>query len=555
MNGGGPVRHALVAAVVLLMVAPPALAAQGSFEVRTDLPITVEGERAVEATGTFLLQGDAGTASFLLEATDGTVERIIHRASGYIRPDEPQAGILWDQTVEVVKVDLAGSYLSLDERRTGFTLLVTDAGLTAFEGARDDPLHMGVLQKPVLVRSEAEPPIRLNLGRHEALPFEHEVQAGQYALRATDGRVVAEGPMELYLADAVLHTAGTQEPATFRAHYREEQHPGRLYDPVSQTWTGPGTHTEYVHEYLRLHLQDARLQVQYLGTPGMVYSKAPSIAVTGTTLFPAATGTVTVTDETRTTVHRIDGEELRLGGRFTVAFDTLDRITARTDASGEGDLTQVTYAAQTHEYDWATLAAVTGLGAILAAAAAWISGTGKGLLGSVLTLLPGYARVHGEEILQHGGRSTVYEQVKAAPGSHFMDLCDRLPFGASTLNYHLRVLERNGFVTRVKDGRYVRFFDRRTGEYSQDRKKAASTLRNGTTAAIAAHIVQNPGVVQRDLARHFGIAASTVSWHVERLQQNGLVEKQRDQHYTRYYRGDAWSTLPHDELARVGLVA
>ncbi len=163
--------------------------------------------------------------------------------------------------------------------------------------------------------------------------------------------------------------------------------------------------------------------------------------------------------------------------------------------------------------------------------------------------------MQGEEILEHPGRLEVYERIKADPGMHFQDIAGRVEFGASTLNYHLRVLERNGYVTRVKDGRYVRFFDAKSGAYSRDRKQAASTLRNATTAAIASFIVQNPGVVQRDLAKQFGIAPSTVSWHVDRLRKEGLVEKQRDQHFTRYYMGEAWSTLPTRELSRVGLVA
>lgn len=558
MTGGPGAGWSTSALVLALLVAvPAATAADGSFDLDHELPVTATGAHATTGTdAAALLQGQDGQVVFLLEGHQGTLERVIHRATGYVSPEDPKAGVLWRQTVETVEEPLADTYITLQERLPGFTLLAYDGPLSLQTGARNGPLHIGALEEDLRVQSTAEPPLHLTLGPKEAQPFQHVLPAGDYQARTLDGRLTADGGFRLYLADALVEVHTPEGTQTLQAYFREETRAGGIYDPVEERWMGPGTHTEYVHEYLVLHLADARLQVQHVDTPAFLTAPRVHTELAGEALFPAATGTVTVTDEHGTTTHAMDGEDLRLGGRFTVSLEGLEGL--RTSAThGSGDITTVTYATETHEYDWATIAAATGLGALLLAFAAWVTGGGKSLLASLGGAfgVAGYARVQGEEILEHPGRLEVYERVKADPGMHFQDIAQRVDFGASTLNYHLRVLERNEYVTRVKDGRYVRFFDAKSGAYSRDRKQAASTLRNATTAAIASYIVQHPGVVQRDLAKEFRIAPSTVSWHVDRLRKEGLVDKQRDQHFTRYYMGDAWSTLPARELARVGLVA
>lgn len=551
MIGG---RSVLALVVVALMAAPAALAAQATIDIRADLPITVEGDHIVDAPGAFAIHGDQGVMSLLVEGHQGTLERVIHRAFGYIKADEPQLGVLMEQRVEREEVPMDGAYLAIEERLPTFNLLAYDADIRMEPGARQAPLHLGALEDSRRIESTAEPPLQLAVGQHDAAPFVYTLRAGLYESRAMDGRILAEGAFDLYLEDAVVAYTGPTEERILQAHFREEQRPGTLYDPTTRQWIGGGSHTEYVHEYHVLRITDGKLQAQYLDSPAILYADAPTVSVTGTALFPAAEGTVTVTEDDATTQHDLAGEDLEVAGAFTFTLDALDNAHQATAVDGEGDITQVTYAAESHQYDW-TAVAMAGLGALLLGALAWASGAAKWLFAAVGGLFTGYARVSGEEILEHPGRLEVYERIKADPGMHFMDLCERLDFGASTLNYHLRVLERNGYVTRVKDGRYVRFFDRQDGSYSRDRKVAASTLRNDTTAKIAAHIIQNPGVAQRDLAKCFGIAASTVSWHIGRLQKDGLVEKQRDQHFTRYYMGRAWSELPAAELSRVGLVA
>jgi len=544
----------LAALLMALLAVPGAWAAQGDVDVTARLPLTFEGAHDASGHGAFLLEGDEGRASLLVAGQSGTLTRVIHRAYGFVDPGSPSLHVTWAEEFDEERIPLKDAFLRLEERRPGFLLLVHDGDVELAD--RSGAVHVGALATPKDVRSDVARDLAIRVDPPQDPPvFQHTLAAGMQQARSTEGHAAASGAQKLFLGDAVLRLDPAEgETRELRAHFRIEQRPGTVYDPIQGSWTGPGSHQEYIQEHLVLEFE-GRTDLQFDGTPGLLYTERLSLAGEGTARLPGAVGAVTVEDGEQTTRHALAGEDLVLGGRYTLQAHepSLDR--SRTHVTGEGDFTEVHYGAVAAEYDWtASLVVAAGLGTLVLAGLALLTSHGKAALAPIGGLfLAGYARVQGEEILEHPGRAQVYELVKAHPGAHFQQLSDKLPFGASTLNYHVRVLERNGYLTRVKDGRYVRFFDRQSGRYASHRKHAVSALRNPTTAAIARAVLERPGIAQCDLAERFGIAASTVNWHIRRLMQAGLVDKQRDHHYTRYYMGEAWASIPHDEQTRIGL--
>lgn len=527
-----------VVAIVLFFVAPAA-AEMGSFDLVSDLPIQIDGSRNLEATGTLLITGNAGQFAANLHVNEGALVQVVQRATGYISPTDPELSLKWTQTVTETKTDLIGG-LQI-ERLDGFQLLATDASVTMQQGSAQDSTYLGTLTSSKIVQHDSTPDVSFTLDGYDERPFIHAIRGGQLTTHATDGVLQSTGG-EWFIGNANLVYNGQ----TYTANERIEHKPGQIYDPVTRSWTGGGTHEEYVFEYFLLDFTDATIQLHFRDTVVQMYSKEIAMEVLGNALFPDVTGKVSVGEE----LHELSNEAVEISGKL--AFTTEGRL-LRGQSSGEGDITKVTYGQASHDYSWAV--AAIGIGAALVALGAWVSGGFKWLASAGIAGIAGYARVQGSEVLEHPGRAQVYNMVQAEPGMHFNDLLQRLSFGQSSLNYHLRVLEKNNFVTRVKDGRYARFFDRQNGHYSQGRKEAVSTLRNGTTAAIAEHVIRNPGVAQKDLSGQFGIAPSTVSWHIQRLASHGLVDKERVQNHVRYYMGDAWMTLPEEELCRFGLVA
>lgn len=535
-------------AVSLLLGAAPALASPGTLQGRVTLPIEVQGAReAAAGHGAFLLEGTDGSAAFTLSGATGSLVRVQHRAYGYLT-DDPEVGLLWGAATDRLPVDLAGATLTLQSRLPGFQLYASDGDLRLAGAATHGPLLVGGLAESKEVTEALPHPLTFQLITDQD-HYSDAIPAGQFQARAEQGTASATGPFHLFITEAklTLERAGaTQELPT---HFHVEERPGQLYNPVTKEWFGPGTHTEYIQESLQF-TGLGTLQATFSGLPGTLYSPAPTLQVTGASTLPGLAGTVTVQGKDGPVTHTLDGQQLALDGTYTVRLHDLDGRSRTARLDGNGDLTTVSYGTVTAHYPWGAAVAVS-LGALLVAGAAWLLAQGKAVLGGAAsTLVAGYARVQGEEILEHPGRAEVYERVKAFPGVNFVQLGAQVTFGASTLTYHLRVLEKNGYVHSVRDGRYLRFFDKRSGHYSGERKTAVSALRNETTAAMARHIRAHPGVPQCDLATAFNVTPSTVTWHMNRLGAAGLVEKQRDGAHSRYYIARGWADLPLDEQAR-----
>lgn len=521
------IRVALVAALMFLGGASAEL---GSFSLQHELPLAIDGSMKMETVGDAVLEGTEGNLAANLYVENGVLTRIVQRASGYISPSEPELGIQYEQTVREIDVPLENQWMQL-ERLEGFQLVARDANIIAEQGSAQETAYIGQLGTSKIIRHESVSDISFTFNGYEAKPFEYAIRGGQLTARVTDGAVaITEG--DIFLSNALV----TADDA-YEASERVEIHPGQFYDPIRRQWFGDGTHEEFVWEYHLLRVQDANLQLQVQNAPIHMYSEEVHIDVLGAMQFPASKGMVTVGEET----HQLEGQDLLMRGDMQIQSQS----GSKPSSTGSGDLVEVKYAQQSHSYDWAVAA---GIGAGLLALGGAIIGLGKSG-----AFVAGYARVHGDEVLEHPGRAKTYEFIKENPGLHFNDLRLQMNLGQSTLNYHLRVLEKNDFVTRVKDGRYARFFDRQSGQYSAERKDMASALRNETTAAIALHVMEHPGVAQKDLSGAFGIAASTVSWHMDRLCTHGLVEKERVANRVHYYMGDGWMQLPETELARFGI--
>ena len=542
------------ALLALLLAAAPVLAAQGTLQGHAAVPVRITGDHDASASDAqFLVAGDDGQVTLMLQGAEGKATRVVQRAYGIVNSQDPKAEVLWSQSVEKVPLDLHGAILTLESREPQFQALAYDAQAD-LAGLASQPLQVGLGAKDVHVTETLQRPLSVQLVS-DSDPFAHTVPAGLYQASAENGRLALDGHFRMFLSGATLawNSPGA-EPQHFQAFFHTEDRDGTLYNPIDGSWTGGGKHMEYIQEYLLIDASSGHVDMHFAGLPASLFAARSTVAVTGQATIPRMDGTVTVTEEEKATTHTLHSQDLTLAGRFTLLAHDADASGTGTRIDGSGDLTTVSYGAVDAHYDWATAAVAVGLGAAVLAAFAWAAVNGKALLGS-LGAIAGYARVHGGEVLEHPGRAEVYERVKAFPGVNFVQLSQQVEFGASTLNYHIRVLEKNGYITSVRDGRYLRFFDRTSGSYSGNRKMAVSALRNETSAAMAKHIRDNPGVAQCDLATKFSVTPSTVTWHINRLRGQGLVQKAREGAHTRYYLGEGWASLPLEEQARQAPVA
>jgi DNA-binding transcriptional ArsR family regulator len=199
----------------------------------------------------------------------------------------------------------------------------------------------------------------------------------------------------------------------------------------------------------------------------------------------------------------------------------------------QGDLTYL--AVGPREQDFSRAAMAAGGLALGAALAAWQS---QGLR---LLAAPLYARVAPEELLDNDVRRRVHDHVRAHPGSDVKDTAQACLVSWSTAAYHLHRLEREGLLLSRRSGRSKRFF--LNGAQPPARAEAIGALRNPTSLAIARLVAEQPGLMQKEIAARLALPASTVSWHMRRLRELGVVREERRWRRAEYASGPLWPEL------------
>lgn len=141
-------------------------------------------------------------------------------------------------------------------------------------------------------------------------------------------------------------------------------------------------------------------------------------------------------------------------------------------------------------------------------------------------VVPGqYSRRDDSDPLAHARRSELVAVVAENPGVPLTTLSDRLDVPRSTVRYHVRVLEEEDELETANVlGR------RRLFPAGEDTELVAALADEGTRRIVTALDRIQPATGSR-IADETGKANSTVSYHLDRLADAGVVERDRDGKY------------------------
>ncbi len=129
------------------------------------------------------------------------------------------------------------------------------------------------------------------------------------------------------------------------------------------------------------------------------------------------------------------------------------------------------------------------------------------------------------QFLELSSRKKIYKEIEKAPGIHFRELQRRTKLAIGSLQYHLEVLQKRHLIKAMKKGKFTRFFPV-YGEHSEDEKTTLSLLREESVRRIVLYLIQRRAT-NKQLAKKLGLAPSTVSFHMQKLIEAGLVKKKR----------------------------
>jgi DNA-binding MarR family transcriptional regulator len=189
--------------------------------------------------------------------------------------------------------------------------------------------------------------------------------------------------------------------------------------------------------------------------------------------------------------------------------------------------------------DRAVIGLAVGLGAIGAGAVALMHRPTREKLVWIGVGL--YTRLARPDVLGHEERERLYKLVETQPGVHFHALQRELAWNTGTLTYHLRVLEKHGFIVDRRDGLFRRFY---VQGVAPRKETFETTGPSGLRADVLEAVRGRQGLSQTDLALALGANKQTVNYHVKALERAGMIRLEKRGRETFLYPADAPASPP-----------
>lgn len=137
-----------------------------------------------------------------------------------------------------------------------------------------------------------------------------------------------------------------------------------------------------------------------------------------------------------------------------------------------------------------------------------------------------------EDALSFPTRKELFEHVEANPGIHFSQLKRDLDMENGLLQHHLRELEQHGVLESQEHQGKRRVFVAR--ELDEEEQSILAALRYETTRRILLFLLEDGPARNSELSDEIGVTPATITWHLQNLVEEGVVEPVKEGRTTRY---------------------
>jgi len=136
-----------------------------------------------------------------------------------------------------------------------------------------------------------------------------------------------------------------------------------------------------------------------------------------------------------------------------------------------------------------------------------------------------YSRWDDSDPLEHDDRGAVFDAIEETPGIYLTALDERTDGSLSTLRHHLRILEGENLITTEKVRGKRRYFPVRRGGADP---ALVAALDDPATEGVLTTLADAGPMRGGELAEALDRDPSTVSHHLSRLEDDGLVTRERE---------------------------
>jgi predicted transcriptional regulator len=146
----------------------------------------------------------------------------------------------------------------------------------------------------------------------------------------------------------------------------------------------------------------------------------------------------------------------------------------------------------------------------------------------------GFRRVLRKNVLESEERLSLYKTIMTNPGVDLSKLTDMIGLNKETARYHLKMLAAHGKISGLIKQGIARYFPSHE-MISEFEKTVIHYLWIGTTKRILLLLIETPGLTRQAIARELGVAGPSVTWQMQRLADDGLIEMRAEGRYVRYF--------------------
>ncbi len=136
-----------------------------------------------------------------------------------------------------------------------------------------------------------------------------------------------------------------------------------------------------------------------------------------------------------------------------------------------------------------------------------------------------------KKILELEVRKKIYDIVKKSAGCHFREIERRSGLATGSVQYHLAYLAKHNLIKEEKENNNVRYFPR---DINAKNKKLLSILRQKSMRHIILFILTNNNCNQEQIVKEVQLSPSTVSWHIKKLEEEGIIFSKKEGRRTFY---------------------
>lgn len=123
-------------------------------------------------------------------------------------------------------------------------------------------------------------------------------------------------------------------------------------------------------------------------------------------------------------------------------------------------------------------------------------------------------------------RRRIVDAVRESPGVHFNGLVRALDLATGQVQYHIQTLLAEDSIVATELYGRTHYYP---AGFEPTERRTIALLRRETTRDIVAFLFEHGTARPAAVAAELGVARSTIEWHLDRLVEQDLVEKHRDE--------------------------